>query len=68
MSEKGNYLEHKIRAQVVDQLLNGQSDLSWFADYIIDNFDLVEITSWSEFTYSRNRLFDAFLLILMFIA
>ena len=64
MSEKSNYIEHKIRAKVVDQLLNGQSDLSWFADYLSDNFDFVDITSWSEFAYLRNRLFDAFLLIL----
>ena len=64
MNDKPNYLEHEIRVKVLEQLLDSKTDFTWFAEYLANSFDLVDITTWSEFEFLRNRLFDSFLLIL----
>ena len=59
MSKK-NYIEHEVRVKIIDSILENNRSWQWLVDYIEDNFDLCDITSWQEFLSMANRLRDVY--------
>lgn len=59
MSKK-NYIEHEERVKIIDGILENSHSWQWLVDYIEDNFDLCDITSWQEFLSMTNRLRDVY--------
>lgn len=55
-----NYIEHDIRVKYIDGLLSHSQDWGWFVQYIEQNYDLEDITSWSEFRSTYIRLSDVY--------
>ena len=60
MPIKKNYLEHEIKVKIIDRFLSHVNDWRWLIDYIKDNFDLNDISSWFEFRNSYSVLKDIF--------
>ncbi|MCB4926900.1 hypothetical protein LGW02_06220 [Streptococcus mutans] len=58
---KNNYIEHEVKVQLMDCILENNQDYQWFVDYVENNFDLDDISSWSEFNDKFWRLRDVYL-------
>lgn len=58
--EKKNYIEHEIKVKLMDHILEHNQEYQWFIDYVENNFDLDDITSWSEFNDKFWRLRDVY--------
>lgn len=58
--EKNDYIEHEVKIQLMDCILENNQDYQWFIDYVENNFDLDDISSWSEFNDKFWRLRDVY--------
>lgn len=57
---KKNYIEHEVRVKIIDGILENNLSWQWLVNYIEENFDLCDITSWQEFLSMTNRLRDLY--------
>lgn len=51
-----NYLEHQVEVQFIDNILVKNQEWQWFIDCIEENFDLNDISAYSEFQTRYNPL------------
>lgn len=51
-----NYLDHEIHVKFVDGILKHSQNWQWFIEYIEDNYNLLDISSYIEYQNRSNSL------------
>lgn len=55
-----NYIDHETKVKYIDALLAHDQNWQWFIDHIEENFDLIDIETWSEFKSKNNLLHNVY--------
>ena len=58
--EKNDYIEHEVKIQLMDCILEHNQEYQWFVDYVENNFNLDDVSSWLEFNAKFWKLRDVY--------
>lgn len=64
MKNYKNYFDHDIRVKAVDGIISHSQEWEWLVDYMENNFDLEDITSWDAYLHKYGYLSEVLTLVI----